>query len=217
MAVAATGCSTASLPAGTTSTSMGLRLPEGLSFGEWRRVYEALRATEERVLWSRGDCRAYADRFEDEHGDAIDAIDRNDRRGFEARAVALAFPETPVGEERRISDRMDGVSWSHHERVLRSVKDPAARETWLNEVKRHGWSRLELEARLTEGAIGGPRPPALTFRAVGAVVGRFERRAEALGVQPRELALEVLELASQLPDPLAVLEAAGAKRVTETP
>lgn len=56
------------------------------------------------------------------------------------------------------------------------------------------------------------RPVALSVRATGDVVGRFEARALALGVPAKELALEVLELASQLPDPVRVLEAAGAHR-----
>lgn len=200
------------LPSGTRSSEMLLELPAGLSFSEWKRVGEMLAATAERVAWSVGDWRAYGDRFRDEHSEGLAAVDRRDRRAFEAAAVSRAYPGTPEGEERQVGERMPGVSWYHHERILRSVKVAAARETWLNEVLRHGWPVRELEDRLVEGRISGPRPLALSVRATGPVVERFGRRAEALGVPARDLALEVLELASQLDDPVGVLEAAGATR-----
>lgn len=200
---------------GVVSTPMALEITADLSFNDWKRLGEQLGAVNDRALWAAGDWRAYGEKFAADYGEGLAAIDRHDRRAFEARAVSIAYPPTPSGEEREVGQRMPGVSWTLHERILRSVKDPSARETWLNEVKRHGWHKAELEDRLSRGAIGGARPPALSLRPVGDVVTRFQARAEALGVEPKELALEVLSLASQLDDPVGVLEAAGAKRELE--
>lgn len=201
---------------GVFSRPQSLEITVELSFNEWRQIGRQLGSVAERATWALGDWRAYGDRFADDYSDGLAKIDRDDRRAFEARAVSLAFPPAPEDPlARQVGQRMPGVPWTLHERILRSVKDAAARETWLNEVKRHGWHKAELEDRLSRGALTGVRPPALSLRPVGDVVVRFEQRAAALGVQPRELALEVLELASQLEDPVGALEAAGARRQIE--
>lgn len=196
------------LPDGSRTTDVSLELPAGLRYSVWLRIGEQLDATAEKVVWSIGDWRVYGDAFREQHSEGLAAIDRSNRRAFEAAAVSRAYPWTPEGEERQVGQRMVGVSWTHHERVLRLVKDPAARETWLNEVLRHGWSVRELEDRLARRALVGPRPPVLSVRASSEVAVRFEEWSSASGVPAKELALQVLSLAARLDDPIGVLEAA---------
>lgn len=190
------------LPAGTVSTANLLELPADLPFAEWRRVGERLLSTEDRLSWTLGDWRVHGDRFSGEYGDALQALDLASPTAFRCAWVCRAFP----GERRRLA-----LTFKHHQVV--AAKSDGEQDLWLNEAERHGWSARELEERVAQKRISGDRPAALSLRAIGPMVERFESRAEALGVPARELALEVLELASQLDDPVAALEAAGARRL----
>lgn len=191
---------------GVVSMGNALVFEQEIGFNDWRRLGERIVMTQDRAAWAIGDWRVYGDRW-DHQGDggkpdALAAIDRADRTLREYAQVARLFPS---------GERSPKLSWMHHQVVV-GVKDHRERLRWLSEAERHGWSTRELGDRLGEGRIAGSRPAALSVRATGDVVGRFEARALALGVPAKELALEVLELASQLPDPVRVLEAAGAHR-----
>lgn len=190
---------------GVVSTANSLRFEREIGFNDWRRLGEQISVTLERASWAIGDWRVYGDRWdttgEDGKPDALAAIDRADVTLRQYAQVARTFPP----------DERSSLSWMHHF-VLVGVKDHRSRLRWLSEAERHGWSTRELADRVNEGKIDGVRTPALSLRATGDVVGRFEARAAALGVPAKDLALEVLELASQLPDPLGALEAAGAHR-----
>lgn len=192
------------LQPGVVSTPMALEITSELRFNDWKRLGEQLAAVSERALWALGDWRAYGDRFEADYADALAAIDRASETARRAGWVARAFS---------VERRRPGLHFSHHQHVA-SLSE-AEQDVWLNEAERQGWNTAELRDRLAKRRIAGPRPPALSLRPVGDVVVRFEARAAALGVPARSLALEVLELASQLDDPVGALEAAGAKREIE--
>lgn len=192
---------------GVVATANALIFEAEVGFNDWRRLGEKIAATANRAAWAIGDWRVYGDRWdtngEDGKPEALAAIDLADVTVRQYAQVARVFPP----------DARASVSWRHHF-VLVGVKDERTRLRWLSEVERHGWSTRELEERLSEGRIDGKRLPSLSVRATGEIVARFEARALALGVPPRDLALEVLELASQLEDPVAALEAAGATRTS---
>lgn len=197
---------------GVVSTPTSLQFERDVGFNDWRRLGEQIVATVERAAWAIGDWRVYGDRWdtdgEDGKRDALAAIDRADETIRQYARVSRVFPD---------GERSPKLSWWHHH-VASAVKDHRERLRWLSEAERHGWSVRDLRDRISEGRIeesSGGRPPALSVRATGDFVGRFEARALALGVPAKDLALEVLELASQLADPLAVLEAAGAHRAVE--
>lgn len=195
--------SSSGMPSGTVSTANALMLPDGLSFGEWARIGDLFASTESRIAWTIGDWRVYGDRFADEYGEGLEQIDRASETVRLYALVSRAFP--PVA-------RATSLTWRHHFEIAARVKDTDLRLRWLSEAERHGWSTRELGDRIGERRITGPRPPALSLRATGDVVERFALRAQALGMVPRDLALEVLEMASQLDDPVAALESAGARR-----
>lgn len=195
---------------GVVATKNSLLFEQEISFNDWRRLGERIRVTAEQASWAIGDWRVYGDRWDTEGEDgkreALAKIDRADETVRQYARVARVFPD---------GERSPVLSWMHHF-VLVGVKDERARLRWLSEAERHGWSTRDLQERLSEGRIeAGERSPALSVRATGDVVGRFEARAAALGVPTKDLALEVLELASQLDDPVGILVSAGATRAIE--
>ena len=196
------------LEPGVVSHATSLEITRELRFNEWRRIGEQLSGVNERAAWALGDWRVYGDRFETEYADGLAQVDRTDRSIRQHAQVARVFAP---------HERSETLSWWHHYVLATSVRDHGERLSWLSAAERGGWSGRELEDRLKGGrqALSGRRPPALQLRPVGDVVERFERRAAAMGRPVRELALEVLELASQLDDPVAALEAAGARRELE--
>lgn len=173
-----------------------------MRFNEWRRLGEQLQHVTERGAWALGDHRVYGDRFEADYAEGVQAYDAGSRHARECAQVSRAFP---VGE------RSPVLTWFHHHQLV-NVRDHRERLRWLSAAERGGWSARELGDRLKEGRRVGERPHALQLRPIGDVVERLELRAAALGRPVRELALEVLELAAQLDDPVAALEAAGARR-----
>lgn len=186
---------------GVVSTPTALVISVDLRFNEWSRLLDTIEQVHERACWALGDARRYADeRFDVEYADALEARDIRKPTSARCAWVARTFPE----ERRR-----DGLTFSHHEKVA-ALGEPE-QELWLNEAERQGWSVRELADRLVSRRLTGARPHALQPRLIGDVVVRLEQRAAALGVKPRDLALEVLELASRLPDPVAALKAAGAE------
>lgn len=187
------------LAPGVVSTPTALAITAELRFNDWRRLGEQLQRVLERSSWAIGDWRAYGDRFSAEYGEALDAIDTSSQTVFRCAWVCRAFS----AERRR-----PGLSFNHHQTV--AGLSEGEQELWLNEAERQGWKTRELTERIAQRRITGPRPPSLSVRAVGDLVGRYEALGSALGVEARDLALTVLELASQLDDPVATLEAAGA-------
>lgn len=193
------------LEPGIVAHETSLEITRELRFNEWRRLGEQFTGVHERAAWVLGDWRMYGDRFEGDYGDGLAQVDRTNRSLNQHAQVARTFAP---------HERSSTLSWSHHLVLARGVRDHRERLRWLSDAERGGWSVRELEERLAGGkAFSSSRPPALQLRPVGAVVERFEQRAKALHVTPRDLALEVLELASQLDDPVAALEAAGARRI----
>lgn len=186
---------------GVVSTATALEIAEGMRFNEWQRLGERLVATSERAFWSIGDWRVYGDRFSAGYADALRKIDLKSQTVYRCAWVCRSV---------RADRRRSGLSFRHHLLVARLSE--AEQEAWLNEAERHGWGTRELEERLAERRLTGARPAALSVRATGDLVSRFEARAAALGVPAKQLALAVLDLASQLDDPLGALEAAGASR-----
>ena len=190
---------------GVVSHATALSIEVELGFNEWKRLGETLQNVTERGVWALGDHRVYGDRYEADYPDGVAAYDASSRHVRECAQVARAFPR---------GERSPHLTWFHH-LVLVTVRDHRDRLRWLSAAERGGWSARELADRLKEGRRVGERPHALQLRPIGDVVERLEQRAAALGRPVRDLALEVLELAAQLDDPVAALEAAGAKRELE--
>jgi hypothetical protein len=126
--------------------------------------------------------------------------------------VARRFPPP-----RRRKWQQTGLSFTCFALVT-AMEDAAEQDRWLDEAAAQGWTIAEMRDRLALRRKSGTRPPSLTVRAVGDLVGRCVARADALGMEPRDLALRVLDLAFSLDDPVGVLEeASGRQRTLEAP
>lgn len=187
---------------GIVSLPNDLRIERDLSFNEWRDLGAALHGIEDRSAWALAAWRVYGDRYADAYPDGVAKVDLADRTLAEYTRVYRAFPPAV---------RAPTLTFRHHLEIVAHVRDPDERLRWLSACERGQWSTRELVDRIGEDRSTGARPLALSFRAVGPVAHAINARAGALHVKPRDLALEVLELAAQLDDPVAVLVAAGAR------
>lgn len=180
-----------------------LSLADGIGFNEWRDIGEELLSLANRSQWWIADWAAYGDRaFRKTHWPALMAM----RPG----GYAWETMKNLASVSRRVepSRRRDGLSFSHHVEV--ASLGPDMQDVWLDDAEAHGWSVMELRAEITKwrGREASVPLPVLSVRATGDVVARFEERALAMGCDSKGLALEVLDLASQLPDPVSVLRQA---------
>ena len=186
-----------------------LSLADGISFGEWVEIGEELLTLFNRSSWWVADWAAYGDRrFHQTHWPALQAM----RPGGYAWQTLKNIAS--ISGRVEPSRRRDGLSFSHHGEV--ASLPPDLQDEFLDAAETQGWSVMELRDEVSRRK-GRDKEPLLSFsvRATGEIVSRFESRALALGVEAKDLVMEVLELASQLDDPLAVLEAAGAHRAIE--
>lgn len=188
---------------GVISTPTDLRIERDLGFNDCRRLLDSVRGIEDRSQWAIGAVWAYTrDKFGADYAEALEELGRSDRTLYDYELVYRAFPPAA---------RSTLLYWRHHKEIVMRVRDADERLRWLSQAERGRWSTRELVERLDQGKSSGPRPPALSLRAVGDVADAINRRAATLNVTPRDLALEVLELAAELDDPVAVLRAAGAR------
>lgn len=196
-----------------------LEVEASISFNTWRALGERLCATESVTQWWLGDWWLIGrDRFGLDYIPALDQISARYPTLVGYARVARAFPQRSESEglssdARPSAYRVQGVSFVHH-RICSGIPDDETRMAWIGDVLRHGWSSRQLEAELAAW-IASSRPAMvrerpLAIRATGEIALRCQVRADALGVDVKDLALAVLDLASQLEDPIGALEAAGA-------
>ena len=183
------------LAPGIVSYPTHLTIDRELSFNEWKSLVETLDHVNERGAWALGDALEHGERFADEYPDGFEAVTTSSRHRRECKQTSRTFPP---------GERSDRLTWFHH-LVLVVVKDHRTRLQWLSSAERGGWSARELADRLKHGRQIGTRPAALQLRPVGDVVERFEARARDHNVSAREMALEVLHLASMLEHPISSL------------
>lgn len=212
------------LPAQIEVSSDTLWVDGHLHFNAWREAVRGLLAVESGVQWYLGDLwLAGQERFGLDYIPALDELALRFPQIVDYGRVARAFP--PRSESEGLSSgpgrsvatgvyRVEGVSWSHH-RVCAGIADEQERMAWVEDVLRQNWSKRQLEAEIAASyARDHARAPSewsFTLRAAGDVASRCQARADALGIDPKQLALAVLDLAFQLEDPIGILQAAGAQ------
>ena len=69
------------------------------------------------------------------------------RNLFSMRAFAEAFPVSPI-----VKQPVSQLPWGHIIRLIQMVKDPAARDFYIQQTLTHGWSRSILELQI-EGQL----------------------------------------------------------------
>jgi hypothetical protein len=191
-------------------TRTGLRLADGIRFNEWAEIGRHLWELSDQFAWAAGDWLAYgAKRYERGQYDvAVQVLERsyNTVRGY--KRVSESFESA---RRRALSDlSQTHLRWSHFEALAHLAED--IQDAMLDEAERQTWTVRELreEVAKIQGRVAAA--PVFTIRLLDHIVRNGEIRAAALGVPVRDLTLTVLDLAYQLDDPVATLEAAGARR-----
>ena len=202
------------LPKGQVTTAMrlGLSLSPDLDRDSWSRLVANLVQTAGRASGHRDTLTAWI-------GDVL-AFGGGHYRGQiteYARAAGLA-PGTLrdaklVCSRIPLSSRRDGLSWSHHVEIGRTIKEPAEIERWLGIAEKGGHSKAEIRrmirSHLAGARLDGGKPssgpiahePFALLRELRAV-GRFVRNHASAwkGWSPTacELALAEIEPISDL-------------------
>jgi hypothetical protein len=177
------------------------------------RYGETLLQRESHVRFDLGDWWLY---MQTQFADRIDAIRRikdEHPRLEEYARVARAFPQVESDTLRFSLGRIPDLNWAHH-RACAAIVDETERMVWLTDALRHGWGANRLEAEIAQAKREqldetAPRPPSLTYRAVGDLYQLATREAANHGVTPAEwLEQGIRYLASHGSPHLRELEAA---------
>lgn len=121
-------------------TVVGLDLPEGLTFDQWRGIGHSLQGVERSLMWWIGDWLRYGEkRYGESYTQAVEATGASYGSVRDAAWVAGAYPN--------LSDRSDKLTWTHH-RFAASL--PAEdRPRVLRLAEEHGWSVREMRAQVS--------------------------------------------------------------------
>jgi N6-adenosine-specific RNA methylase IME4 len=118
-------------------TTIGWRIPEGLSFEEWEDLGRALTGVDKSLGWWIGDWVRYGegrDEWGDKYRKAIAVTGKAYQTVANAKSVADAFSD--------FYRRRENLSWKHHAEVA-SLKAEAA-DSLLTLAETNGWSTRDL-------------------------------------------------------------------------
>lgn len=165
---------------------VSLELP-ALGFNEWVRLGEQLQAQRDANLWWLADWAAAGElRYRREYGPALERI----------YARGSLHNLSSVSRRVEPSRRREGLSFSHHVEV--ASLEPEWQTVWLDDAETHGWSVMDLRARIAEWrGLDRASTPALTIRAVAELHDLCIRAAERVGQDPAEWAKQTLEQAAR--------------------
>lgn len=148
-------------------TRVGLRIPEGLTYGGWERAGYRLAEVMNSSAWCVGDWidhgeRRYADRYQR----AVELV------GLEYKTVrnyvwtARRFP---------LARRRESLSFQHHAEVAGLPEDQ--QELWLDRAEALKWSRnkLRLGLRAARGEVTGQRGAEVALPRIATDRDRFLR------------------------------------------
>lgn len=121
-------------------TTIGLELPETLSFEEWSGIGAALQGVNRSLMWWIGDWLRYGERrWGKMYAQAVDVTGRTEQAVTDAKWVADRFGE--------ISRRREKLSFSHHREVAGLSQEIA--DALLAQAERDGLSTRELRAEVS--------------------------------------------------------------------
>ncbi len=129
-----------------TVSSVGLLLPDALTFNEWVSVGDRLKSVEHSIMWWLGDWLRYGERrYKDTYKEAMDTTDYSYSTLAHAKWVAEQFPE--------FCRRRQNLSWSHHQEAAELT--PEHRDGFLDDCEHNKWSRARArtEANQRKNAI----------------------------------------------------------------
>lgn len=130
-------------------STVGLDLPDDLTFAQWQGIGSALRGVQRSAMWWIGDWLRYGERrYGEMYSQALDETDYEKGTLANAKWVAGQFPA--------VHFRNEDLSWSHHAQV--AGRDDA--QELLGLARQNQWRvrelRAEVSRRKAAEAIGAP-------------------------------------------------------------
>lgn len=120
-------------------TTIGLQLPDGLSFESWRGVGSALQGVDRSLMWWIGDWYRYGEeRFGEDASDAVEEF------GYSPETVRKAVF---VANRIDVGGRRPNLSWEHH-KAAAGLGDRSERSEVLDKAEREGWTSRDLRAEV---------------------------------------------------------------------
>lgn len=121
-------------------SSIGLELPEKLSFENWSDIGLKLSKIERVVLWWIGDWLRYGEaKWGEKYAQALDET------GYSYQTLRNA---QWVCSQIELSNRLDNLSFGHHQYVARFK--PEEQKRWLDQAQILGWSAKELRQQIKQ-------------------------------------------------------------------
>lgn len=123
-------------------SSVGLELPDGLSFEEWRDIGDGLQSVERSVPWLLGDWARYGDsrQWGSMYDEAMEASGRSYQSVANAKSVAEKFGD--------FSRRREKLSFTHHAEV--AALEPDVADSWLDIAEKEEWSTRQLREAVSK-------------------------------------------------------------------
>lgn len=175
---------------GARGTTLGLEIPEGLSYEEWRRVGEGVLRMDSAGAWWVGDWLFYGEFKYGEKYRAALLLTGLDEKTLRNQAYVAGKIE--------MSRRRDTLSFSHHAEI--AGLRPAEQDAWLDLAESEGLSRNSLREliRGAEGTTERPEAlPTLALRGLEERIERWREAAEAAGLDVKEWAALTLDSAAE--------------------
>lgn len=131
-------------------SSVGLRLPENMTFDDWCDVGRTLRNWDRALPWCIGDWLNFGERkYGEKYSQVLDATDYEYQTLANTKYVANRF---------EFSRRRENLSFAHHSEV--AALAPAEQDAWLDKAESESWARAELRKQIkAPSLIEQPAPP----------------------------------------------------------
>lgn len=133
------------------ASRVGVEFPRGTTLEQWLAFGESLQRADSTVMWLLGDWLAYgegkAKQWGDKYTEALEAS------GYSYQTAANALC---VSKALSFSNRLEKLSWSHHQEVVFGLGVDAGEKKyikWLALALEHGLSRRELTASIKLGRV----------------------------------------------------------------
>lgn len=126
--------------------SVGLELPDSLSFDEWQGLGERLKGVERSLMWWIGDWLRFGERkYGEMYAQAVDATDKSYETLKQAVYVAGAY---------ELCDRSHNLSWTHHLQAASLPREERAQLLRRAEDGGFGVREIRAEVNRRKNAVG---------------------------------------------------------------
>ncbi len=135
-------------------TRTGLKIDEGVTFGQCLEIAETLGLMEQSIMWAVGDLLVHsADRYE--HGQYEQVAERTGLANQTLRHARLVADKLCI--------RMHDLKWAHHQLV--APLKPVEQKRWLAKAVKNDWGVPGLRAAM-KAALPSPELPPGKYRVI---------------------------------------------------